>query len=187
MSRDVEKVEFFHSFNVIDVYRGESRSTVFAWTDGTRLTDKKFLLGLRKAIDEAITICDQDRIELIRLPSTEELLAVQRRKESEEREAERVASSRAGYVYFLQGNGLYKIGKTKNLKGRQKWLEIKLPFPVEVACVLKADDCSLLEKAIHHTYRDCRVNGEWFRLTDEQFARFKKHDEFNAYSQGLKA
>lgn len=66
-------------------------------------------------------------------------------------------------TYLLQTNELYKIGKSTNLKKRLAAYathnpNFKLLWKVELD----------IEKYLHYTFKDVRVTGEWFKLTQEQ-------------------
>lgn len=80
-----------------------------------------------------------------------------------------------GWVYVLkgEGTGTYKIGKTTNLKARQKWFELHLPFKVSNVCSIATDDCGGLEESLHERFSEKRVNGEWFKLNEEDLQHLK--------------
>jgi hypothetical protein len=69
------------------------------------------------------------------------------------------------YTYLIKNkrNGLYKIGKTKNIKHREKTLQSEEP---EIS-VIKTFD-SDIESILHDKYSDYRVRGEWFKLSKIQ-------------------
>jgi predicted GIY-YIG superfamily endonuclease len=75
----------------------------------------------------------------------------------------------AGYVYLVRAaGGEYKIGKTVNPKSRKKTFDVKLPFRVEYAHVIKTDDMHSLEKALHQQFAAKRLRGsEFFNLAQE--------------------
>lgn len=78
-----------------------------------------------------------------------------------------------GYVYLIQSEHGYKIGRSNNPDNRFKAFETKLPFDVELICVHKTDDMIALERRLHDRFADKRLNGEWFDLSegDVQFIR----------------
>lgn len=67
------------------------------------------------------------------------------------------------HTYIIKdGSGLYKIGKSCNIKRRMKSLSIGNPF-IELIYEIKDD----VETELHSKFYNKRFNGEWFRLTDE--------------------
>lgn len=76
-----------------------------------------------------------------------------------------VKKRRPGFIYlvFCNATNLYKIGSSKNVIDRIKYLKTANPkiefiysYPVENM---------LIEKEIHSNYKDKRVSGEWFELS----------------------
>lgn len=73
-----------------------------------------------------------------------------------------------GYVYVIKSeNGLYKIGKAKNLTNRILHLGIKIPMKIELCCSCEYEDYDKAESYFHQLFSIKRENGEWFRLSDE--------------------
>lgn len=84
------------------------------------------------------------------------------------------SSKDAGFVYLIQSDtGYYKIGKTRNPNNRMRTFNVKLPFEVSYACLIKTDHMSALENELHRLYASKRVNGEWFRLDEDDVAYIK--------------
>lgn len=79
-----------------------------------------------------------------------------------------------GIVYVLAGNGFYKIGKTTNLRARLSQLTPKLPFEVELIHTIKTEDIDSLEEFLHEQFAGKRVNGEWFRLDENDIKALKQ-------------
>jgi len=80
----------------------------------------------------------------------------------------------SGYVYLLRSDhGLYKIGRSIEPASRIRRLGVVLPFPVTTIHVLAADDCSTAERRLHMRFASQRLEGEWFRLTDDDVAWVK--------------
>lgn len=81
-----------------------------------------------------------------------------------------------GYVYVIKKNdeNIVKIGMSKNYDERTKQITTKLYFEVETIKVFKTDDMESLEKHLHELYKDKRLNGEWFKLTDSDIKHIKK-------------
>jgi len=79
-----------------------------------------------------------------------------------------------GYVYVLKSpTGAYKIGKTKHPKDRLRTFHVKLPFEVEYACLIPTQNMNDLEHQLHIKYKDKRINGEWFNLSDDDLDDLK--------------
>ena len=70
-------------------------------------------------------------------------------------------------VYFIAtaDRRYVKIGYTTNMTRRLRDVQVGNPEPLELLGTLDGtkDD----EKRLHHDWRRLRVEGEWFRLTDE--------------------
>lgn len=83
----------------------------------------------------------------------------------------RCAEPESHVVYFIgnQSHKWVKIGYTKSLGKRIGDIQVGCPFPVEVLRVINSDGDNVrkLEKSLHRKFRDYRMNGEWFRLSDE--------------------
>lgn len=73
------------------------------------------------------------------------------------------------YLYmFRSSESLYKIGVTTNVDRRLKELNDR-PYPVELFAVSEAPFYNAFEaeRVMHEIHDDCRVNGEWFKLSDD--------------------
>jgi hypothetical protein len=81
-----------------------------------------------------------------------------------------------GYVYYLKAeNGLYKIGRTRNVKQRMAHL-LKLPMKCELTHVMLCENAAEAEADTHAFNADLRVNGEWYDLPDWYVESIKKID-----------
>ena len=83
---------------------------------------------------------------------------------------------KAGFVYVIHDykyTKTYKIGRTKEPLRRLSSLGIELPFEIERIFVLRTRDSRALERYLHKRYKDVRVKGEWFALTEEHLAEIK--------------
>jgi hypothetical protein len=67
-----------------------------------------------------------------------------------------------GYVYFIQIDriGPIKIGFTKDLGKRLMGLQVSSPYPLRILCLFPGNEN--MEKEIHDSYREMRMEGEWF-------------------------
>ena len=88
-------------------------------------------------------------------------------------EAERKANKnkRPGYVYLiLAENGLYKIGKAKNITERMKPFSVEFPMRWELVHSFHSDNYTAAEMNLHEKFQDRRAVGEWFGLAPEDVA-----------------
>lgn len=85
---------------------------------------------------------------------------------------EQVPEGHCVYLLHDKGNGLTKIGFTKNFKQREKGLNNANPMakPIGIFSGLKKD-----EDALHRVFRRKRVRLEWFRLNDEDVQYIHKY------------
>lgn len=73
-----------------------------------------------------------------------------------------------GYIYLLHAsNGLYKIGKAKNVDDRLARFEVKLPLEIALIYSIQVSDMNKAEKTLHNKFIDKRKNGEWFDLSND--------------------
>lgn len=90
---------------------------------------------------------------------------------------DRAAPSRAGAlgtVYLLKVGRHYKLGRANSFGRRQRELAIQLPEHAQTIHVIKTDDPVGIETYWHHRFADRRGNGEWFALTAEDVAAFRR-------------
>ncbi len=86
---------------------------------------------------------------------------------------EKVRTPSKGYVYLISdGNGCYKIGKTKQPSERLKTLRIGSPR-LEYVALIPTNDMTALETSLHEIYRGARAVGEWFDLTPDDVMQIK--------------
>ena len=67
------------------------------------------------------------------------------------------------YLMKDTNTGLYKIGKSKNPKHREKTLQSEKPT-IKLVKIWEKD----IENELHNLYHKFRVRGEWFKLTSVQ-------------------
>lgn len=160
--------------------------------------DRKEMIELKEAIEQTISFLSDEQMKRMRqllifenderyywelydrtpdgIPYKSYMDA--RRRERDERITSQLRQpsrpiSSPGFIYILFGNGVYKIGKTKNPKQRKTWLDIKLPFAVEIHHLIKTNNMIACEYLFHDRYNQKRINGEWFNLTAEDVAEIK--------------
>ena len=92
--------------------------------------------------------------------------------------------NKPGYVYILKSEvGHYKIGRTTHPDNRQKTFSVKLPFRVEYELVIKSDDYVTLEEELHTRFDYCRLDGEWFDLTEGDIADLLREFEDHLWGE----
>ena len=73
-------------------------------------------------------------------------------------------SARSGYVYLIESEYGYKIGKTVNVKSRIQLFSVKLPFSIKLISYAWFDDYTRAELNFHEQFAHKRLEGEWFDL-----------------------
>jgi hypothetical protein len=87
---------------------------------------------------------------------------------------EETAAGKLGYVYLMKAGRFYKIGRTNALGRRERELVIQLPEAAKVIHSIKTDDPGGIEEYWHRRFQDRRKNGEWFELTYQDLAAFRR-------------
>ena len=78
-----------------------------------------------------------------------------------------------GFIYLLKTDeGLHKVGKTKYLDNRLTSFGLTLPFSVELITSYHVPDMHATEVYWHRLFASKQVNGEWFRLDNQDVQAF---------------
>lgn len=77
-----------------------------------------------------------------------------------------------GFVYLMehQEQDLYKIGFSVSPRRRVEEVAKAEGAAVELICSIPAADMRALERELHQQYREKRIRGEWFRLSQYDIA-----------------
>jgi hypothetical protein len=79
-----------------------------------------------------------------------------------------------GYVYLLRSGKHYKIGRSNAVGRRERELAIQLPQKGAVLHKIATDDPAGIEAYWHRRFESRRGNGEWFNLTADDVAAFRR-------------
>lgn len=79
-----------------------------------------------------------------------------------------------GSVYLLRSGRYYKVGRSNAVGRRERELAIQLPDKATVVHSIKTDDPPGIEDYWHRRFGDRRKNGEWFDLSAEDVAAFRR-------------
>ena len=84
-----------------------------------------------------------------------------------------------GYVYFIECQGFFKIGCSKDPKLRLNDMQVLNPFKCELIHTIKTNDMYLTERLFKDKFIKLNMRGEWFKLSYSDFAYIKlgKYDD----------
>lgn len=84
------------------------------------------------------------------------------------------APSDAGHVYLLKSGKRYKIGRTDSLEKRFAGLAAQVPHELVQVHAIVTDDPVGIEAYWHNRFKEKRRYNEWFELSAEDIAAFKR-------------
>jgi len=79
-----------------------------------------------------------------------------------------------GYVYLMKSGRHYKIGKTNAVGRRERELAIQIPVPPKTIHWIETVDPTGVETYWQRRFSDKRGTGEWFELSPDDVAAFKR-------------
>lgn len=86
----------------------------------------------------------------------------------------RVETGILGSVYLLKSGRHYKIGYSNAVGRRERELQIQLPEKAVIVHSINTDDPAGIEGYWHRRFEARRKNGEWFELTAQDVAAFRR-------------
>ena len=142
--------------------------------------EERFQEALEIARKEAAAVSAEQKIKNeLRIKELEKQLAeVQQRKK---RAVSMAQQTRSGHVYIISnigsfGKEIYKIGVTRRLEPKERVKELgdaSVPFEFDIHAIIHSKSAPELEKKLHESFDDCRVNRvntrkEFFKVKLEQ-------------------
>lgn len=104
-------------------------------------------------------------------------VANRRRRDIVQEWRKRPHATNKGFIYVIESKTparAYKIGMTTKPKERFKNFGVKLPFDIEVVCVIPTRHMRAAEANLHHIFEHKRVGGEWFDLSFTEVCNLKE-------------
>ena len=93
-----------------------------------------------------------------------------------EKPAEKISDSQVtlGEVYLLKSGRYHKIRRTNSVGRRERELAIQLPDKANVVHSIKTDDPVGIETYWHRRFENQHKNGEWYELSADDIAAFRR-------------
>ena len=80
----------------------------------------------------------------------------------------------SGWVYLLKSGPHYKVGRSDTLEKRIRQISIALPESVTLVHAIETDDPVGIEAYWHRRFALHRLNGEWFKLGNNELSAFRR-------------
>lgn len=156
----------------------EIDSTFLRHNDSTFLTKKElkwFILRLCNAYKKYDEIDIDNENILIKEYQQEQLRKMNLANDNYRTESKPPRKKTEGHIYFITyDNKYYKIGKAKNLKNRIKVFSVEMPGEISVTHTVHSKDTWLTENLFHEYFKQKRIKGEWFDLSEKDLEYVKK-------------
>lgn len=75
--------------------------------------------------------------------------------------------SEEAVIYFIRVNDYMKIGRCKNTLIAKRLAGVQVNCPYDAILVRTIQGTWSTEQALHRTFRDLHVRGEWFKFSEE--------------------
>lgn len=118
-------------------------------------------------IDQAVAYCERKK-------DFTDVLALLRNRASASLETRLSTFGIKGFVYLIRDGKSFRIGQS-NAAGRRLYeLAVQLPREPKTVHVIETDDPVGIEAYWHRRFADKRQGGDWFALSKEDVAAFKR-------------
>lgn len=84
-----------------------------------------------------------------------------------------------GWVYLVEGAGLYKIGVTVDLENRMNGLQAQSPVRLRLIHSIKSRRYREVEKYFHRVFENTRKHYEWFALFDSDVRQIMAYGDYD--------
>ena len=91
-----------------------------------------------------------------------------------------------GYAYLVHciGTNFYKIGISKiSYEARLSTMQSGCPYELRLLTTAHSTHYKEVEKILHRKFKQFRIRGEWFELSQEQMEEVREYFESNAQQQ----
>lgn len=79
-----------------------------------------------------------------------------------------------GFVYLMKSGRFFKIGRSNSTGRREYELAVQMPEALKMIHEIRTDDPAGIEAYWHNRFKEKRKNGEWFDLSPQDVAAFKR-------------
>jgi hypothetical protein len=79
-----------------------------------------------------------------------------------------------GFVYLAKHGRDFKIGRSNDVARRRREISLLLPTELEHVHIIETDDPEGIERYWHNRFQERQIRGEWYRLSPEDVAAFKR-------------